>query len=484
MPKDSKSIYDSLDEKEKALTEEELKTQAFDLLSDTSRHVHENEYLDVFSTLKERADFSKEKPKQARFVELKELALQSEDVDVTQKDSPRKIFYIIRNVQAGTYYKVDEKSLFLWNLMDGKHTVRDLMVAYFSKYKSFALEKILLLIKDLKAKNLVSGQKGDVFALIGSWSFARTFAGRLRKAVDIFLHHEAAFKHVDRRVTKLYRAGVKLFFVKPLQILYIVLAIAGIIAYAYVFTRGEYTLFQVGGSYGIGFALLFVLNFIAIGLHESAHAFTTKYYGRHVGRSGIMLYYGMPAAFVDTTDIWFAKKRARMIVSFAGPYMQLILSGIAALALLYLPATSIVGEVLFMFVFLNYLSVFFNLNPLLELDGYYILVDYLEIPALRHKSLFFVRRELPKRFFKFFKFKREEKIYTIFGILSAAWSAFAIWLALVFWQRHVSTLFTEASADSSIVIAMLIIMLIFMVIMPGFILITKKIKKIYKKIEE
>ena len=34
-----------------------------------------------------------------------------------------------------------------------------------------------------------------------------------------------------------------------------------------------------------------------------------------------------------------------------------------------------------------YLGAFINLNPLLELDGYFILIDWLEIPMLRQRSL-------------------------------------------------------------------------------------------------
>ena len=33
--------------------------------------------------------------------------------------------------------------------------------------------------------------------------------------------------------------------------------------------------------------------------------------------------------------------------------------------------------------FLAYLTVFVNLNPLLELDGYFMLMDWLEMPGLR-----------------------------------------------------------------------------------------------------
>ena len=49
---------------------------------------------------------------------------------------------------------------------------------------------------------------------------------------------------------------------------------------------------------------------------------------------------------------------------------------------------------MYKFAVLNYLVVIMNLIPLLELDGYYILADLIEIPDLRERSLVFMRRDL------------------------------------------------------------------------------------------
>ena len=49
---------------------------------------------------------------------------------------------------------------------------------------------------------------------------------------------------------------------------------------------------------------------------------------------------------------------------------------------------------MYKFAVLNYLVVIMNLIPLLELDGYYILADLIEVPDLRERSLVFMRRDL------------------------------------------------------------------------------------------
>ena len=87
---------------------------------------------------------------------------------------------------------------------------------------------------------------------------------------------------------------------------------------------------------------------------------------------------------VDTTDAWMAGRRARMLVTAAGPATGLVLAGSMQLVALAVPA---LGPLAFKLAFAWYLNVLFNLNPLLALDGYYLLMDWLEIPNLRGRGL-------------------------------------------------------------------------------------------------
>jgi putative peptide zinc metalloprotease protein len=86
-------------------------------------------------------------------------------------------------------------------------------------------------------------------------------------------------------------------------------------------------------------------------------------------------------------------RRQQIIESFAGPFAQLVLAGIASIIAASFPGW-ILSETMYKFAVLNYLVVIMNLIPLLELDGYYILADLIEIPDLRERSLVFMRRDL------------------------------------------------------------------------------------------
>ena len=79
-----------------------------------------------------------------------------------------------------------------------------------------------------------------------------------------------------------------------------------------------------------------------------------------------------------------------------------------------------------------------TLDFLLELDGYYVLTDWLEIPLLRKKSFAFVRKELPTKIFKeWSNFSREEKIYSLYGIAAAVFTGFTIVYVVYLCQREI-----------------------------------------------
>jgi putative peptide zinc metalloprotease protein len=151
-----------------------------------------------------------------------------------------------------------------------------------------------------------------------------------------------------------------------------------------------------------------------------------------------MLYFGLPAAYVDTTDIWLENRRARINVTWNGPYTGLILGGICAI-FMWLYPHSPANPFLFKMASVAYLTVLLNLNPLLKYDGYYILSDFLRISFLRERSLAFLRRGLLGRVLSRTRLTRDEWIFVVFGGLSLVWTAYALSLALTFWQTRLST---------------------------------------------
>ncbi len=128
---------------------------------------------------------------------------------------------------------------------------------------------------------------------------------------------------------------------------------------------------------------------VVIIIHELGHGVTCKYFGGQVHELGAMLLYFQPAFYCNVNDAWtFSKLSQRLWVTAAGSWIQLVVAGIAAIVWVIVDPSSVISRVAFFAVLVGgATTVIANANPLIPLDGYYALSDYLEIPNLRQRAL-------------------------------------------------------------------------------------------------
>src|SRR5262249_13935290 len=130
------------------------------------------------------------------------------------------------------------------------------------------------------------------------------------------------------------------------------------------------------------------LTLLAVGiLHEFAHGLTCKHHGGEVREIGFLLLFFMPGFYCDVSDAWlFKEKSKRLWVTFAGGYFELFLWALAVCAWrLTLPGT-LPHQLAFVVVSVCGVQTLFNFNPLIKLDGYYLLSDVLEVPNLQQRA--------------------------------------------------------------------------------------------------
>ncbi len=343
-------------------------------------------------------------------------------------DARGETYWILKNLRTDAYLRLNAEQVFLWEQMDGQATVQDIAVAYMLEHGKLAIMGLLMLLDQLQQKGFIEPLV-DVYGA-AEQSIARRRANVLwRRLLRGVLNAEFAIEGIDELVTRSYRAVGRFLFLPAVQWAMLAVMLAGGAAFVGMLlgvVRPDVALLGGAGAL-VGVVTLYALQFLTLLLHEWAHAIATKHYGREVRRGGFLIYMGMPAAFVDTTDIWMEPRRPRIVVSWAGPHSGFFLGGLASLLLLVAPSAFARG-VLYQFAFLTYLTSIMNLNPLLKLDGYYILMDWLEIPRLREKSLAFLAGPLRQKLRKRERFTREELIFTVFGALAALWTALTLGL--------------------------------------------------------
>ncbi|MBU0984825.1 MAG: hypothetical protein KKA42_13200, partial [candidate division Zixibacteria bacterium] len=169
-------------------------------------------------------------------------------------------------------------------------------------------------------------------------------------------------------------------------------------------------------------------TFIMIAVHEFGHAIICRVYGGEVREMGFLLLYFQPCFYCDLSDAWlFRKKSHRLAVTLAGPYFQLML--LVASVILWRITTPglLVNDVAWMLVTVNWINYVINFNPLIKLDGYYLLSDYLEIPNLRAKAFHYLGNLLRRRLLGWpvetvATTAKERRAFIAYGVLALVYS--------------------------------------------------------------
>ncbi len=121
--------------------------------------------------------------------------------------------------------------------------------------------------------------------------------------------------------------------------------------------------------------------------HELGHAFAVKRWGGEVHEMGITLLALTPIPYVDASaSASFGNKRRRVAVAAMGMAAELLLASIALFIWLNVESGLISALAYNVMLIAGVSTVLFNGNPLLRYDGYYILVDLIEIPNLGQRS--------------------------------------------------------------------------------------------------
>ncbi|GAB4210050.1 MAG: cyclic nucleotide-binding domain-containing protein [Roseiflexaceae bacterium] len=366
------------------------------------------------------------------------------DVAEEQVTEGDQTFTVIRSPR-GNYLRLTPAQRELWHQMDGQRTVAQLGVAAFLQFKQ--LLPVGDLVTTLRQEGFLIDAPVGLYAGLAQRLEERTAEGWGRRLLRALTGHSWRFASIDGFYGGLYRYGARLLFTPLFLVLWALVALAGFGAFVLLLLNAGQL--RVASAEGLGWdvAGLWAALLLSFFLHESAHALTVKHYRRTLYSGGVMLYFGVPAFFVDTTDIWRSPRRARILVSAAGPMSDLFVGGLAALAALLAPEAWY-ASVAYKLALTCYIATLFNSNPLLELDGYFILVDWLRLPDLRRRALAFVRGPLWQKLrgvpaetagvarLPIAPFSREERIFTLYGALTLVYTVVAVVFAVQFWNRQ------------------------------------------------
>jgi putative peptide zinc metalloprotease protein len=327
--------------------------------------------------------------------------------------------WVLRDLRSRGFLRLADADGQLLELLDGRSSVDALMESAERRLGPEGPARLARLLTELADRGLLDGFGDAPAARLARGRLARTLAPR-----------EWAWSGASRFIDDLYAGGGRLLFTPAAAVLLAVVAVAGLVAFAYVMLGRYGTPFVVASKIGLG-GLVFVAGRLAVAaVHETAHGLAMARYGRHVGRAGLKVVLVFPYAFVDTSEAWFEPRRHRIAVSAAGPVSDAFLGGAFALACLTLAAGTL-RDICFQLAVGAYLGALMNLNPFVERDGYHILADVLDEPNLRGRA----RAELARRL-RGDASAPPSRVLVRYAMWGLAWSVVAAVAAIVVSLRY------------------------------------------------
>ena len=157
-----------------------------------------------------------------------------------------------------------------------------------------------------------------------------------------------------------------------------------------VFSASLVDTFNLEGLLAYGVALFFVKL-----LHELGHAFTAKHHGCRVPTMGVAFLVMWPVAYTDTNETWRLTNRFhRLRVASAGIATELVIAVWATLAWALLPAGGAQSAAFVLATTSWVATLAINASPFMRFDGYFILMDALDMPNLHGRSFALARWKL------------------------------------------------------------------------------------------
>ncbi|MBA3738926.1 MAG: cyclic nucleotide-binding domain-containing protein [Actinobacteria bacterium] len=327
------------------------------------------------------------------------------------------------------HYRLEVWEAELLPKMDGTRTVGDLVVERMEAGGGLDAEPVTDLVVALYGGGFLDPAPIATNELIADRldpsSPGRKKLKRFGKTLSI------EWKGADRLVRFCYRNLLRPFFWWPVALVSGLVALAGLAAFIDVASSGRFSLGE--GSAPTEAAILLALAFFLTFMHELGHSVVISHYGRKVKSAGFLIYFGSPAFFVEATDALMLERRQRILQASAGPFTELVIAGVAALAIFAFPDGP-AADLLYKFALLNYIVIFLNLVPMLELDGYWILSDLIQVPDLRPRSLQFIQHDLWHKIRARERLTPQEWGLGGYGFAGIAFTIFSFWTGIVFWK--------------------------------------------------
>jgi putative peptide zinc metalloprotease protein len=314
------------------------------------------------------------------------------DLIFQKQNFGNKTYYIVKDPLGLSYYRFPPQEAFLATLFDGKRTTEEIAEIFNAHWPHRRINpaEVLRFASILSRRNLT-------ILPVNQWmdQLPRKTSSFLYQLSKIFVRIFFIKFPLVRPSSWLDRIVHRLWWLWSFQGVVLTVCFWLLTLLFLFFHRSTFITNQIQFFSPQNIFLLYLAIVIDKSLHEFGHATTCRRFGGEIHEMGVGLFFFIPVGYVDASDSWvIPDKKARIFVSLAGVYTELIVASIASYFWVFLPLGLAKNLAFNLMVTASVTTLFFNFNPLMKFDGYYALVDLLEIPNLREKSFVYCTAKL------------------------------------------------------------------------------------------
>ena len=283
-----------------------------------------------------------------------------------------KRFHVVKDPVCLRYYRFNTQEYFVFSLFDGTHSMEEVRTRFENEFKPHRLE-----FQDLEAfaRQLVTaGLVQHEQAGTGKHLFQRRAKQRRMQrfaALSNIMYYKIPVFDPDRLLTWMYGwlwwIFTPWFFAATVGLM--LAAVAQVTIHFQTF-YDKMPAYQEFFAYKTVLYMWLSLGVVKV-IHEFGHGLSCKAFKGECHEMGVLLMCFSPALYANVTDAWtVADKWKRIVISFAGIYVELVIAALATFVWWYTPHLPVVNNIaMCLMVLCSVSTVVFNANPLMRFVG-------------------------------------------------------------------------------------------------------------------
>ncbi len=385
------------------------------------------------------------------------------DLVISRQTYEGRSYYVAKDPISLQYFRMTAEDYFLATLFDGQRNFGQIREEYARRHPHVRLdysaaelnERVLRFANDLALMQLLSVHSSRLKNRYEAAKKLKASKGGLYNLANQIFFFRFSLFDPDQLFGRMARPLGWIWTRTTLWVSVMLIALAAV-----VFVRNAHSLDQALANLfqWENLALMWVTTILVKAVHELGHGLTCKHFGGEVHQVGCMSMVFTPYFFVNVSDAWtMPDRRHRILISAAGIYVELIFAAFATFLWAIVQPGWLQNFLFNLIIITSVSTVFFNANPLMRFDGYYILTDLIEVPNLQGKARALIQHQvnrllfgksagnaalarmpLPKRRFAFFY---------VYALLSWVYGYWVIYKLILFMKPHLQPLGLEGLSE-------------------------------------